>query len=108
PTRRSSDLFFNLRSMKPTLDPLTRAEIGAVARQLNVKPEEVAEMEMRLAGQEVALEPSTDDDESYAPIAYLADRSPGPSEVVEARQEEERSTKDLDNGLASADPLERR
>src|SRR5262252_9186817 len=70
-TKAQRKLFFNLRSMKPTLDPLTRSEIGAVARELNVKPEEVAEMEMRLAGQEVALEPSTDDDESYAPLAYL-------------------------------------
>ena len=107
-TKAQRKLFFNLRSMKPTLDPLTRSEIGAVARQLKVKPEEVAEMEMRLAGQEVALEPSTDDDESYAPIAYLADRSPGPSEVVEARQEEELRTQGLESALASLDPRSRR
>jgi len=107
-TKAQRKLFFNLRSMKPTLDPLTRSEIGAVARELNVKPEEVAEMEMRLAGQEVALEPSTDDDESYAPIAYLADRSPGPSEVVEARQEEALRTQGLENALASLDSRSRR
>jgi RNA polymerase sigma-32 factor len=107
-TKAQRKLFFNLRSMKPTLDPLTRSEIGAVARALKVKPEEVAEMEMRLAGQEVALEPSTDDDESYAPIAYLADRSPGPSEVVEAKQEEELRTQGLENALASLDPRSRR
>ena len=107
-TKAQRKLFFNLRSMKPTLDPLTRAEIGAVARQLKVKPEEVAEMEMRLAGQEVALEPSTDDDESYAPIAYLADRSPGPSDVVEARQEEALRTNGLETALASLDPRSRR
>jgi RNA polymerase sigma-32 factor len=107
-TKAQRKLFFNLRSMKPTLDPLTRSEIGAMARELNVKPEEVAEMEMRLAGQEVALEPSTDDDESYAPIAYLADRSPGPSEVVEARQEDELRTQGLQNALASLDSRSRR
>jgi RNA polymerase sigma-32 factor len=107
-TKAQRKLFFNLRSMKPTLDPLTRSEIGAMARELNVKPEEVAEMEMRLAGQEVALEPSTDDDESYAPIAYLADRSPGPSEVVEARQEDELWTQGLQNALASLDSRSRR
>jgi RNA polymerase sigma-32 factor len=107
-TKAQRKLFFNLRSMKPSLDPLTQAEIGAVARELRVKPEEVAEMEMRLAGQEVALEPSTDDDESYAPIAYLADRSPGPSEVVEARQEEALRTHGLENALASLDPRSRR
>src|SRR5215467_5696875 len=63
-TKAQRKLFFNLRSMKPSLDPLTRAEIKGVARQLKVKPEEVAEMEMRLAGQEIALEPATDDEES--------------------------------------------
>ena len=107
-TKAQRKLFFNLRSMKPTLDPLTRAEIGAIATELKVKPEEVAEMEMRLAGQEVALEPSTDDDESYAPIAYLADRSPGPLEVVEAKQEEELRTRGLENALASLDARSRR
>jgi len=107
-TKAQRKLFFNLRSMKPSLDPLTQSEINGVARQLRVKPEEVAEMEMRLAGQEIALEPATDDDESYAPIAYLADRSPGPSELVEARQEEALRTRGLESALASLDPRSRR
>ena len=107
-TKAQRKLFFNLRSMKPTLDPLTRSEIGSIARQLKVKPEEVAEMEMRLAGQEIALEPPTDDDESYAPIAYLADRSPEPSEVVEARQEETLKTRGLESALANLDARSRR
>ena len=107
-TKAQRKLFFNLRSMKPSLDPLTQSEIKGVARQLKVKPEEVAEMEMRLAGQEIALEPATDDDESYAPIAYLADRSPGPSELVEARQEEALRTRGLESALASLDPRSRR
>jgi len=107
-TKAQRKLFFNLRSMKPTLDPLTRSEIGSVARQLKVKPEEVAEMEMRLAGQEIALEPSSDEDDSYAPIAYLADRSPEPSEIVEARQEDARRTSGLENALASLDARSRR
>src|SRR5215467_3239916 len=107
-TKAQRKLFFNLRSMKPTLDPLTQSEIKGVAKQLKVKPEEVAEMEMRLAGQEIALEPATDDDESYAPIAYLADRSTGPSELVEARQEEALRTRGLESALASLDPRSRR
>src|SRR5215831_4021073 len=107
-TKAQRKLFFNLRSMKPTLDPLTRAEIGSMARQLKVKPEEVAEMEMRLAGQEIALEPSSDDDESYAPIAYLADRSPEPSEIVEAREEDALRASGLASALASLDVRSRR
>ncbi len=86
-TKAQRKLFFNLRSMKPTLNPLTQSEIGAMAKELRVKPEEVAEMEMRLAGQEISLEPASDEDEPYAPIAYLADRSPEPSEIAEAKQD---------------------
>src|SRR5258708_6772446 len=71
-TKAQRKLFFNLRSMKPTLDPLTQSEIGSMAKQLRVKPQDVAEMEMRLTGQEIALEPSSDEDEPYAPIAALA------------------------------------
>jgi len=107
-TKAQRKLFFNLRSMKPSLDPLTQSQIGSIARQLKVKPEEVAEMEMRLAGQEVALEPSSDEDDSYAPIAYLADRSPEPSELVEAKQEEDLRTRALEDALASLDPRSRR
>jgi len=107
-TKAQRKLFFNLRSMKPSLGPLTQAQIGSMARQLKVKPEDVAEMEMRLAGQEIALEPSSDEDESYAPIAYLADRSPEPSELVEANQEEDLRTRGLENALASLDPRSRR
>jgi len=107
-TKAQRKLFFNLRSMKPSLDPLTRAEIGSMARQLKVKPEEVSEMEMRLAGQEIALEPANDDDESYAPIAYLADRSPEPSEIFEAKQEEGLRKRGLESALASLDTRSRR
>jgi RNA polymerase sigma-32 factor len=107
-TKAQRKLFFNLRSMKPTLDPLTQSEIGSMAKQLRVKPADVAEMEMRLAGQEIALEPSSDEDDSYAPIAYLADHSPGPSELVEAKQEEMLRARGLENALASLDARSRR
>src|SRR2546426_10456796 len=65
-TKAQRKLFFNLRSMKPTLGPLTQAEIGSMARELRVKPEEVVEMEKRLSGQEIAFE-ADDDEDSYAP-----------------------------------------
>jgi RNA polymerase sigma-32 factor len=108
-TKAQRKLFFNLRSMKPTLDPLTQAQIGSMAKALRVKPEEVAEMEMRLAGQEISLEPAGDEDEQpYAPIAYLADRSPGPSEIAEAKQDETLRARGLESALASLDARSRR
>src|SRR5471030_279432 len=73
-TKAQRKLFFNLRSMKPGLNTLGSDEVNAMAKTLGVKPEEVVEMETRLGGQDIALEPLNDDgDESYAPIAYLAD-----------------------------------
>jgi RNA polymerase sigma-32 factor len=107
-TKAQRKLFFNLRSMKPTLDPLTQAELHSVARQLRVKPEEVSEMEMRLAGQEIALEPASDDEDAYAPIAYLADNSAEPLETIEAEQEKSLRTRGLGSALGSLDERSRR
>ena len=95
-TKAQRKLFFNLRSMKQGMkgdaleadthrNTLTPAEVALVARQLNVKPEEVVEMETRMGGGDVALEPQTDDgEESFAPIAYLADDSSEPTRRMEA------------------------
>src|SRR5258705_5024012 len=68
-TKAQRKLFFNLRSMKPGLNTLTSDEVLAMSRQLGVKPEEVVEMETRLGGQDVALEPLHDDSDerTYAP-----------------------------------------
>jgi len=107
-TKAQRKLFFNLRGMKPTLNPLTSAEVRSVALQLGVKAEEVSEMESRLAGKEIALEPASDDEDTYAPIAYLADRSPQPPELLEAKQEESARARGLEAALASLDPRSRR
>ncbi len=108
-TKAQRKLFFNLRSMKPGLDPLTRAEVHRVADTLRVKPEEVIEMEARLSGQDLALEAGTDEDEDrYAPIAYLRDPGAEPSQVIEAKEEEQVKTQGLANALASLDARSRR
>jgi len=107
-TKAQRKLFFNLRSLKPSLDPLTRAEVRSIAKRLGVKPEEVSEMETRLAGQEVSLEPASDDEEGYAPIAYLADSSPEPREIIEAKQERNLRARGLESALASLDGRSRR
>jgi RNA polymerase sigma-32 factor len=98
-TKAQRKLFFNLRSMKAELkgeaadgdthrSTLSPAEVARVARTLNVKPDEVQEMETRLAGGDIALEPQVDDndDTAFAPIAYLADDSNEPTRVIEAKR----------------------
>jgi len=108
-TKAQRKLFFNLRSMKSGLDPLSLSEIRSIARQLNVKPEEVSEMEARLAGGEMSLEPVSDEEEGrLAPIAYLADASPEPSEVLESRQDDELRSSGLHSALSTLDSRSRR
>ena len=108
-TKAQRKLFFNLRSMKPGLGPLSQDEIRRVAQALKVKPEEVAEMEMRLAGQDLALEPSVDDDDdAYAPISYLADPQDEPSRVIEVEQTSRLRREGLSQALAALDPRSRR
>ena len=96
-TKAQRKLFFNLRSKKQGMksealdadthrSTLTPSEVARMAAELNVKPEEVMEMETRMAGGDVALEPQIDDgEEGMAPIAYLADETHEPSRVLEAR-----------------------
>ena len=107
-TKAQRKLFFNLRSMKPGLNSLSPTEIRNMAKTLGVKPEEVVEMETRLSGKDIALEPSDDNDESYAPIAYLADPGAEPSQVLEATQNEALRATGLKNALDALDPRSRR
>src|SRR6476661_3137436 len=89
-TKAQRKLFFNLRSLKTSSAALSVAEAAAIAKDLGVKPAEVVEMETRLGGQDVALEPLNDDgEESYAPITYLADANAEPGRVLEHAQEEQ-------------------
>jgi RNA polymerase sigma-32 factor len=119
-TKAQRKLFFNLRSMKASMkgeaadgdthrNTLSSAEADTVARQLNVKREEVLEMETRLAGGDVALEPQTDDgEESYAPIAYLADEASEPTRVLEARHRDQLSGDGILRALDVLDARSRR
>jgi RNA polymerase sigma-32 factor len=108
-TKAQRKLFFNLRSMKSGLAPLTRSEVKHIAAELKVKPEEVTEMETRLAGQEVTFEAEQDDEEAYAPVHYLAaDADAEPAQVLEAKQSEQAKNAGLESALTSLDPRSRR
>jgi RNA polymerase sigma-32 factor len=119
-TKAQRKLFFNLRSMKQGMkgdasdadthrNTLTPAEVASMARELNVKPDEVIEMEMRLSGGDVALEPQDDDgEESYAPIAYLADDSNEPTRRIEAHHRDWLSGDGIHQALEVLDARSRR
>jgi len=108
-TKAQRKLFFNLRSLKQNLSTLAPDEATAIARQLGVKPDEVVEMETRLTGQDIALEPQGDDErETYAPISYLAADDAEPGRALEREESEGLRRDGLKKALAGLDARSRR
>jgi RNA polymerase sigma-32 factor len=108
-TKAQRKLFFNLRSMKSGIGTMTPDEIDGVARELNVKREEVSEMETRLSGGDVALEGRIEDgEEEFAPIAYLADEDAEPTAVLSRRQHDLMQTEGVRQAIEQLDPRSRR
>jgi RNA polymerase sigma-32 factor len=109
-TKAQRKLFFNLRSMKQGLEPLKPQQVSEIAQQLNVSERDVVEMEARFAGHDMALDPSgSDEDDSYAPIQYLADSDEHePSRMLETAERERLQTSGLANALSSLDERSRR
>ncbi len=122
-TKAQRKLFFNLRSMKQRFksddaaadsgthrDTLNADQIDAMASELKVKREEVIEMEMRLSGGDVVLDPTpTDDgDEAYGPITYLTDSSQEPTALIESRRRDWLASDGITTALAGLDVRSRR
>jgi len=108
-TKAQRKLFFNLRSHKTGLDAMTPDQVDELAKTLNVKREEVIEMETRMTGRDIALESSSDDDDDkFSPIAYLSSDSTEPSKVLAARQVDRLQSEGLKAALESLDPRSRR
>jgi len=119
-TKAQRKLFFNLRSMKQGFkdeadaethrDTLTDAQIEVMARELNVKREEVIEMETRMSGGDVVLDPAPADDgeEAFGPIAYLADATHEPTAELESRQRDAMASEGIRLALEQLDARSRR
>ena len=118
-TKAQRKLFFNLRSMKQGFkadagldthrDTLTVDQIDVMARDLNVKREEVMEMETRMSGGDVLLDPAPSDDgeQAYGPIAYLADANHEPTAMLEAHERDMLSSEGIATALAALDDRSR-
>jgi RNA polymerase sigma-32 factor len=108
-TKAQRKLFFNLRSHKEGLDAMTPTQVEALAKTLNVKREEVVEMETRLTGRDIALDaPTDDDDDKFAPIAYLSSELQEPTKVLEAQQYDRMQSEGLESALSKLDDRSRR
>ena len=108
-TKAQRKLFFNLRSLKQSFNSLGTDEVKSIAQQLGVKPDEVTEMETRLSGRDVSLEPVTDnEEETYSPIAHLAAEDAEPGRVLEHEETERLRSTGLEKALHSLDARSRR
>ena len=120
-TKAQRKLFFNLRSMKQGFkaeldadlahrDALTEEQIDVVARELQVKPAEVREMETRLSGGDVLLDPTPSDDgeQAFGPIAYLSDERHEPTAMIESAQRDALATEGIASALRGLDERSRR
>lgn len=107
-TKAQRKLFFNLRRMRPDGQTLDTAQVNDIARELNVRPQDVSEMEVRMSGREMALDGQGDDD-AYAPIAYLSDDGhQDPSRVLERRAHDALQGSGLSGALDVLDSRSRR
>ncbi|CAB3867625.1 MULTISPECIES: RNA polymerase sigma factor RpoH [Achromobacter] len=108
-TKAQRKLFFNLRSMRPDGQTLDPEQVDHIARELNVRHEDVSEMEVRMSGRDMSLENQDDDDDSYAPIAYLSDEGrQEPTRVLERAARDQLQSAGLTGALDALDPRSRR
>ena len=108
-TKAQRKLFFNLRSLRKTLQPLKPEDIKSIAEELKVKEEEVREMEFRLNGREIAIDYSDDEseDDHFKPISYLQDDSLSPSDQLEQDETKENNFSLLRHSLKELDDRSR-
>ena len=107
-TKAQRKLFFNLRSMKRSSAALTPTEAGKIASELGVKPEEVFEMEKRISGGDVALDPTPGDEDSVSPIAYLTDVEDEPAQILEHLETAANRSAGLRTAMSKLDARSRR
>src|SRR6185437_15123015 len=107
-TKAQRKLFFNLRSMKTSSAALTPDEANRIAADLGVKPEEVFEMEKRISGGDVSLDPTPGDEDSVSPIAYLSDAEDEPAQILERAETVANRSAGLRSAMAKLDPRSRR
>jgi RNA polymerase sigma-32 factor len=108
-TKAQRKLFFNLRSMKQSAGPMTAKDVRRVARELRVTPEQVVEMETRLAGHDLPLEVDDGGDKRFASVHYLAaDCDAEPLTQLEAKDTERARSAGMQKALKALDPRSRR
>ena len=102
-TKPQRKLFFNLRSMKKSSHVLTQQEAQKIADDLGVKLKDVYEMEERMSGRDISLVRDNEEDDQFSPIDWLADESNEPEKLLQAKDDEQLQTVELQNALGQLD-----
>ncbi len=106
-TKPQRKLFFNLRSMRKSMNALSDKEAQVIADDLGVKREEVLEMETRLTGRDITLVAEDDKEDSFAPIDWLTDTENEPTRLLEKKSYEKLQTEGLQLALGKLDDRSR-
>ncbi|MGK0673140.1 MAG: RNA polymerase sigma factor RpoH [Halothiobacillaceae bacterium] len=106
-TKAQRKLFFRLRGMHDGEHWLSQEEAQAIAGELNVPVKEVLEMESRLMGRDVAIEPEQEEDAHLAPLAWLEAPDSDPAEALERMDDQDFRLEQLESALASLDARSR-
>ncbi len=110
-TKNQRKLFFNLRRMKSDSQyALSHNEVKLIAHTLNVKEQEVQEMEERMYGQDSSYDgtPTEGDDVGFAPQEWLSNEADRPDVILETKAQSAFEAEELKGALASLDDRSRR
>ena len=104
-TKAQRKLFFNLRKNKKRLGWFKKEEVEAVAEDLNVSTKDVLEMESRLNAQDHSFDLSVndDDDNTFAPMHFLEDKSTNVETQIEQENTEAHTKNKLYSALSTLD-----
>ena len=102
-TKAQRKLFFKLKQAKAHIyTSLTNDQAEEIANNLGVRKQDVIEMESRLQSNDVAFEVH-DDEDTYTPEQYLADRKQTPEQLLLSDRSREDQQHQLYQALSSLD-----
>ena len=106
-TKAQRKLFFKLRGAKKALEWFGDKEAERVAEELGVTKEDVLEMDSRLYGQDVSIDPTPEDEENDRPGLVLASSEPDPETQLAEHQDKTLKLEKLHEALDTLDERSR-
>lgn len=104
-TKAQRKLFFNIRSLKSSMNTLTNSEAQEIANKLGVRLKDVLEMEKRITGKDYPLitENNNNEEENFSPINWLYDDKFDPIKQLYKKHDIYLQTKGLNKALEQLD-----